>query len=247
VFLLPARFAPLLSLQRTHRTLVMCQVTWKRPRLAPRDDARRRSSSRSRVFPHSPGGEGSQPGFTTGTTQRPRTQDGFYALEKYRMAASKQSLFFLLLFFIFFWNLEDRHNSAVQRERSRGAQPGRKAPPVPQPPSPTCKVNLLLGFICWGENSPSVEECRDCKSASCCSPTSPRGQPQPEGIRAAQGAARSPAPSVECLLNCGEFTQLGRKLALPSDFCHCQLFLLAPCLSSLEELALHVKAVQQLL
>lgn len=33
VFLLPDRFAPLLSLQRMHQTLVMSQVTWKGPQL----------------------------------------------------------------------------------------------------------------------------------------------------------------------------------------------------------------------
>lgn len=34
----------------------------------------------------------------------------------------------------------------------------------------------------------------------------------------------------------GEFAQLGMKLALPTHFYDCQLFLLAPCLSSVENL-----------
>lgn len=55
--------------------------------------------------------------------------------------------------------------------------------PAAEPPSPTCEVNLLPGFICWGENSPSVEACgeKGRKSAKLLLPKPPQGHLQPEG------------------------------------------------------------------
>lgn len=44
----------------------------------------------------------------------------------------------------------------VQREHSQGAPP-----PPSRAHGPTCKVNLLLGFICRRENSPCVEVRRE--------------------------------------------------------------------------------------
>lgn len=58
-------------------------------------------------------------------------------------------------FFLFLKNLEDRYDLAVQRKHSRGAQPGRKAPSIPQPsPQPYLQSQFTAWVYLLGRKFP---------------------------------------------------------------------------------------------
>lgn len=83
---------------------------------------------------------------------------------------------------LFFKKLKD--NLAVEHKHSWELIPELSTPhPTAEPPNPTCKVNLLLGFICWRGNSPSMEAGREKghKSAKLLLPKLPQGRSRAEG------------------------------------------------------------------
>lgn len=88
---------------------------------------------------------------------------------------------------------------------------------TPELPNPTCKVNLLLGFICWGGNSPPVEACREKghKSAKLLLPK----LLQDRGVRAAEELLAAPRESDQLCRVCTaweEMSSSNSSLPLPA-------------------------------